>query len=350
MTRRRLIYINTLRLLLLALSVLLVRVLMAQGTGVRITVDQAGRGDFRFIQAAINSLPDSGAVPRIIFIRKGIYREKLYLEKHNIILHGEDRDATIITQDIARDEWRCIHNDDWGAATVNIDGNDIGLMNLTVANEYGFKKKETRVIDCRTDTIHQQKIITATGHQMALRSFRSTRLKALNCRFRSYAGDTVSPWNTGDGMFYFKDCMMEGGVDFYCPRGWAWAENCSFYSNTGVAAIWHDGSGNREQKTVFKNCSFDGFDGFNLGRYHRDAQFFLIGCRFSKNMADRDIYQVPTANHLRWGRRVFYSGCKREGGNYSWFADNLNETSPALTDKDITVDWLFKGLWKPDRI
>jgi pectinesterase len=67
-------------------------------------------------------------------------------------------------------------------------------------------------------------------------------------------------------MFYFKDCLMEGGVDFYCPRGWAYAENCTFFANTGPASIWHDGTGNIDFKTVLKNCKFDGYDGFKLGR------------------------------------------------------------------------------------
>ena len=53
---------------------------------------------------------------------------------------------------------------------------------------------------------------------MALRTMNCTRLKAINCHFRSLAGDTVSPWETENGMWYFKDCVMEGGVDFYCPR------------------------------------------------------------------------------------------------------------------------------------
>jgi pectinesterase len=346
--KRHSLYINSLRVLLLALTVLLVTCIVAQPPTKKIVVDINGKGDFVSIQAAINSLADSSATPRIIFIKKGIYREKLYIEKHNIVFEGEDRDNTIITQDIARDEWRCDHSDDWGVATMNLDGNDITLKNLTIANDYGFNYKEPRVVACKSDTVTHQKTITNRGHQMALRSIKSTRLKAVNCRFRAYAGDTVSPWNTVDGMFYFKNCIMEGGVDFYCPRGWAWAENCSFYANTGSAAIWHDGSGNEDHKTILKNCSFDGFEGFNLGRYHRDAQFILLGCSFSKNMSDRDIFLVPTTNIIKWGRRVYYQDCKRDGGNYAWFSDNLKDAG--LSAADITTDWLFKNKWHPEKI
>ncbi len=311
----------------------------------KIVVAANGSGDYKTIQAAINSLPDSSVNPRIIFIKKGIYSEKIFIEKSNIIFEGEDRVKTIITQDIARDEWRCDHPDDWGVATMNVNGNDITLKNLTIANDYGFNVKENKIIDCAADTVTYKKTITTGGHQMALRTMKATRLKAINCHFRAYAGDTVSPWNTTTGMFYFKDCLMEGGVDFYCPRGWAWAENCRFYSNTGPAAIWHDGSGNEDSKTVLVNCKFEGYDGFMLGRYHRDAQFYLINCDFAKNMKDAEIYLVPTTNNIQWGKRIYYSNCHREGGNnFSWYNDNL---PVGLKETDITVKWVFGNRWNP---
>ena len=75
-------------------------------------MDLNGKGDFKSIQAALNSLPDSAATARVIYIKKGIYNEKVYIKKHNVSLVGEDREKTIITQSIARDEWRCLHKDD----------------------------------------------------------------------------------------------------------------------------------------------------------------------------------------------------------------------------------------------
>ena len=313
----------------------------------RIVVDHSGKGDFKTIQGAINSLPDSSATSRIIFIKKGTYTEKLYIEKPNIILEGEDRETTVITAAIARDEWRCGHNDDWGVATMNVGASDITLKNLTITNSYGFDFKE-QTIYCPLDTsAGKLKKMRKDGHQMALRvTNNATKLKAVNCHFTAYGGDTVSPWEVNNGMWYFKDCIMEGGVDFYCPRGWAWAENCEFISHTGPAAIWHDGSGNEDSKTVLMNCMFRGYDGFMLGRYHRDAQFYLVNCSFAKNMKDTDIYLVPTANKIQWGRRIYYYNCHREGGDdYSWYSNNLPSN---ITVNDIRVNWVFKNRWNPE--
>jgi pectinesterase len=312
-----------------------------------IIVDPSGKGNFKSVQAALNSLPGLSKSPRVIFIKKGVYREKIYIEKPNIILKGEDRENTIIAQSIARDQWRCMHNDDWGVATVNIDAGDISLENLTITNNYGFEWKNPDTIYCASDTVGHKKIIQKNGHQMALRTMNGTRIKAINCHFKAYGGDTVSPWNVTEGLFYFKDCVMEGGVDFYCPRGWAYAENCRFIAHSGTAAIWHDGSKYFDSKTVFKNCSFSGFDGFMLGRFHRDAQFYLIDCSFAKNMADKDIYQVAAPNPVLWGKRVYYFNCHRIGGDYAWHKNNL-ETAPGSPDaKQINTEWVFGKKWKP---
>ncbi|TMI94920.1 MAG: pectinesterase [Bacteroidetes bacterium] len=326
--------------LFILITVVLTQLLFAQK---KIIVDPNGSGDFKTIQEAINSLSDSSKTPRTIRIRKGVYKEKLFIEKSNIVFEGEDKEKTIITAAIARDEWRCEHKDDWGVATMNVRANDITLLNLTIVNSFGFDFKEEKVIDCPLDSVNKQKKIGKDGHQMALRAMSCTRLKAVNCHFRSLAGDTVSPWETENGMWYFKDCVMEGGVDFYCPRGWAWAENCEFIAHGGPAAIWHDGSGNQDSKTVLVNCSFKGYDGFMLGRYHRDAQFYLINCLFADNMKDSAIYRVPTNNVIQWGHRVYYYNCHRKARDYKWFADNIKKE---LANK-INVAWVFGNRWKP---
>jgi unsaturated rhamnogalacturonyl hydrolase len=313
----------------------------------KIIVSPDGKGDFRSIQGALNSLSKTSVIPRTILIRDGNYNEKLYIEKDNVVLEGESRKNTIITSSIARDEWRCTHMDDWGVATINVDANDITLKNLTVTNSFGFDFTSESTIPCPSDTVTGEKKLTRNSHQMALRTMYSTRLKAINCHFRAFGGDTVSPWEVDNGMWYFRDCVMEGGVDFYCPRGWAWAENCEFIAHGGTAAIWHDGSKHKDSKTVLKNCRFSGYDNFYLGRYHRDAQFFLIDCVFAANMRDSSIYRVPTSNILQWGHRVYYYNCRKESGrDYSWYANNLpGEIKP----EDLTVIKVFNHSWDPTK-
>ena len=318
-----------------------------------IVVDQRGGADFVSIQDAINSLSETASAPRIIYIKAGVYKEKLFVEKNFVSLVGEDKNTTILTISLARDIWRCENDDDWGVATINLKSNDIVLENLTITNTYGFENQnnpEPAHIDCQKDTLKPFKEVRNNGHQMALRSFTTTRLVAKNCIFRAYGGDTVSPWNTEDGFFFFKDCIMEGGVDFYCPRGWAWAENCLFIAHGNTAAIWHDGSKYEGSKTVLVNCVFTGEPGFKLGRYHRDAQFYIINGRFSKEMADAPIYLNPSnpQNEIKWGRRVYFYNAVKEGPWFSWLANNLSTAKGNLKPENITLSWLFGGKWMPD--
>lgn len=328
--------------------------LSAQNSSKTIVVDIAGKGDFTSIQDAINSMPDNASLPRVIYIRKGVYKEKLFIEKNFISLVGEDKNTTQLVISLARDVWRCENPDDWGVAAINLKGNDIVLENLTITNRFGFdniNNKEGIHIDCPADSLNHYKTVKRDGHQMALRSFGTTRLIVRNCILRAFGGDTVSPWNTDNGMFYFKDCLMEGGVDFYCPRGWAFAENCDFVAHGNVAAIWHDGSKFKDSKTVLVNCRFRGDDGFKLGRYHRDAQFYLINCLFAKNMADAPVYLNPShpQNVIQWGHRVYFYHSHKEGGDYAWHADNLQTAEGSPTADQININWTFAGKWHPSQ-
>lgn len=317
-----------------------------------VVVDANGKGDFTSIQDAINSLPIKASEERIIYIRNGVYREKIFIDKDLVSLIGENKNETQLVISLARDVWRCENKDDWGVATINLKGSDLVLENLTITNSFGFdniNNKEGIHIDCLEDSANHFKTVRRDGHQMALRSFGTTRLIVRNCILRAYGGDTVSPWNTENGMFYFKDCVMEGGVDFYCPRGWAYAENCEFIAHGNVAAIWHDGSKYKDSKTVLVNCRFSGDDGFKLGRYHRDAQFYFINCSFAKNMADAPVYLSPSnpQNTIQWGRRVYFYNSHRDGGDYAWHKDNLETAEGNPKAPQITKEWTFAGKWKP---
>jgi PelA/Pel-15E family pectate lyase len=316
-----------------------------------LTVALDGSGDFPTIQAAVNSLPASATQQRVIRIKKGTYKEKVFIDgKDHITLQGESEKGVVITIAQANAIFRCdpATANDWTIATVSLRNSpDITLEKLTVMNTYGTEATGPVTIDCPSDPTGK-KLIKKSDHQMALFTGKgTTRLTVKNCTFRTLGNDTVSPWDAQAGMYYFKDCTLEGSVDFYCPRGWAYAENCRFICHNMNAAIWHDGSGSKDAKTVLKNCTFEGDDDFKLGRYHTESQFYLIDCQFPKNMADADIYAAPSGKGTpQWGRRVYYAGCHRQGGDYAWHRDNLTTAENAPKAKQIDAAWTFGGQWK----
>lgn len=48
------------------------------------------------------------------------------------------------------------------------------------------------------------------------------------------------------------------------------------------------------------------------------------------------------------GERYYYAGCRRRGGDYAWFGDNLASAPGAPDEADITPVWTFGGRWDPE--
>ncbi len=298
-----------------------------------IIVDAAGSGEFRSVQQALDAVRDSQSVSVIIQVRNGVYNEKLFIIRSNVTIVGENRDSTRIVAAVLREEWNAAHNgSDWGAGVVNIDTGvtDVTLANLTVHNNHGSLYG------------------THNKHQFAIRGA-GTRIILLYCNVISDGGDALSLWNKQNGMYYHYNCYFEGWVDFVCPRGWCYITQSRFFGRNLSASIWHDGDADRRQKFVITDSYFDGVPGFPLGRNHRDGQFFLVNCRFSETMTDRPIYHPEGSKSTwRWGARHYFHNCSRDGGNYTWFADNLHLADGAPEPENITAAWAFDGMWDPE--
>ena len=73
---------------------------------VYLIVAKDGTGDFTTIQDALNSLPTKNQNPYTIFIKDGIYNEKIFIEQSNLIICGESRENTIIEFAELRKNWR----------------------------------------------------------------------------------------------------------------------------------------------------------------------------------------------------------------------------------------------------
>lgn len=73
-------------------------------------VSQDGRGDFTTIGSALEALPSySGRV--VIYIREGIYEEKIRIDRDEVTLRGENRTRTRIQYAQKRHDWEA--NRDW---------------------------------------------------------------------------------------------------------------------------------------------------------------------------------------------------------------------------------------------
>ncbi len=310
-----------------------------------ITVAADGSGDFTTVQQALESISDENRDRIIIFIKDGIYNEKVRIDESCITLRGQSRTGTRIEFSQGNEEFTRL-GDNLGRAVVNINGDDVVLENLTIRNTHGVIGPHAFAVYGRGD-----------------------RTVIIDCDVFSDGADTLSLWRGEVGRYYHARLNIRGSVDFVCPRGWCYMTDCTFYQvNPGAsAAIWHDGSKNQDMKFVLRNCRFDGVEGWILARHHHDAQFFLLDCKFSAAMRDlqpkRVIYPIGNKTQTQadiqrnreldksnlWGERTYFYNCHRDGGDYPWHTDNITSASGSPKPDQITAAWTFAGTWDPER-
>ena len=308
-----------------------------------ITVAQDGSGDFKTVQEAVASIPRDNHERMIVLVKDGHYKEKVRVDASCVTLRGQSRAGTRIEFPQLMDDFTQ-HPDNLGRAVLNVHGDNFVLENITVANTAG-------VIGTHAFAIYGD----------------GDRTVVLDSDVTSEGNDTVSLWKGASGRYYHARCNFRGSVDFVCPRGWCYVTDCNFSEVKNTAAVWHDGHLDQDMKYVLRNCRFDGVDGFVLARHHADAQFYFLDCKFTKAMADRPprrvIYPLGNApatdadrqrnadydKRNLWGERAYFFNCHREGGDYDWFKDNLDQAPGAPKPNEITPSWTFAGKWDPER-
>ena len=308
--------------LLLLLSV--VSAAWAQERQDTIVVSRDGTGNFRTLQEAIESARAFMDYTVTIYVRNGVYKEKVIVPSwvENIDIIGEDRDKTIITYD---DHANINKMGTFRTYTVKVEGSDITFKNLTIENN-----------------------AAQLGQAVALHT-EGDRLKFINCRILGNQ-DTIY---TGAKFtrLYFKDCYIDGTTDFIFGPSTALFEDCIIHSkrNSYVTAA----STPKEAKYgyVFKHCKLTaepGVDKVYLGRPWRPYAYTLfIECELGKHI-------VPAGWH-NWGKQsneetARYMEYKNTGEGAN--ASERVAWSKQLTKKEaeaVTVDAIFRtqSNWNP---
>jgi pectinesterase len=169
-------------------------------------VAQDGTGDYTTIQDAINHSPAFPYRRVIIHIKNGIYKEKVKIPECNpsISLIGESKENTIITYDDYFNKINIGRNSTFYTYTFLVEGDDFIAQNLTIKNAAG-----------------------PVGQAVAL-SLNANRALISNCNI---LGNQDTLYVTGtDNKQYFKDCYIEGTVDFIFGKATALFENCTLHS------------------------------------------------------------------------------------------------------------------------
>lgn len=227
----------------------------------KITVKKDGTGDFCTVTEAFALAEKLPAEQKVeIFIGAGIYKEKLSLDKDNVMLIGEGMEETVLTYG------------DYGYFLMP-DGKKLGTFRsytmyvhsamfeakkLTIANTAGYGSGIGQAValyaDCRKLIMEDCRLL---GRQDTL--FTAPLPESV-----IEPGGFRGPGENGprvNGTHYYKSCYIEGDVDFIFGGATAYFEECEIHSlDRGeevngyvTAASTPEG---REYGYVFDRCRF----------------------------------------------------------------------------------------------
>ena len=217
-------------------------------------------GDFTTIQAAVNAAPDSGAVIRI---RPGVYREVVHVDKPGIQLRGETEDPAKVVLVFGNSAASTCGTS--CSATLFVTGKDFVASEMTIANDYS-----------KTNDVPSQAVAVSVRGDRAV--FRRVRLLgAQDTLYASSNGCMKDGSTCVTARQYYRDCYIEGHVDFIFGDAKAVFDHCEIRSIPHIAGGYLTAQSNtkpgQDAGYVFDHCRLTAEDGVGkvyLGRPWRE--------------------------------------------------------------------------------
>lgn len=202
-----------------------------------ITVAQDGSGDYKTVQKAFDAIPSNNHKPFLIFIKDGIYKEKLVLDstKSFVTLLGEDQFSTILTYDDHTGK-RSPQGDTISTYTSQSfleAACNFTAKNITFQNDAGFSAGQAVAIQITGD-----------------------KARFFNCRFVGNQ-DVLFP-SKANTRQYFDHCYIEGTTDFIFGPSIAWFEGCHINSKKNSHITAASTPKENQFGYVFNNCVLTG--------------------------------------------------------------------------------------------
>lgn len=310
------------RTLTLLFSLMLAVVAFAKPYDYIVAID--GSGDFKTVQEAVNAVADSSDKISVIYIKNGIYKEKIIVPaaKKNIKFIGEDKNKTILTYD------------DY-ASKLGANGKNIGTSGSSSIYIYsdGFSA-ENITFENSAGTVGQAVAVWVAGDKAHFK----------NCRFLGFQ-DTLYTYGAGSHQFY-EDCYIEGTTDFIFGSATALFKNCEIFCKKGGQFITAASTPQTSKYGyVFLNCKIFGQDGISyyLGRPWRPyAKVVYINC-------EMPAFIKPQGWDF-WGKEenkttAFYAEYQNSGPGFKpksrvkWSHQLSDEQAKDYTPNNILGNW-----------
>ena len=303
-----------------------------------ITVAKDNSGDFNSIQQAVDSIP--AGTPETIYIKKGIYKERVEVRKNNISFVGESTDDTIITESYYA---RMIMPDGskrgtFRSYTFFVYADNFTASNLTFENAAGFGDEFGQAIAVYAEgdniTFRNCKIL---GHQDTLFT---GPLPMKEKQPGGFTGPTIDGIRRVVHQLY-EDCYIAGEIDFIFGSATAYFKNCTLFAlnrNQEINAFYTAPSTYEGQAFgyVFESCTFTGNcppKSVALSRPWRiHAKTVVLNCSYSDQIIDEGFtdWNKPESHET-----VYYAEYNGHGEGFkpekrAAYVHQLNESEAAL--------------------
>lgn len=251
------------------------------------TVAKDGSGDYKFIQDAIDAMRVYPLAPITLYIKNGVYNEKIELPATNtdVVFIGESVDKTVITFNDYSGRGK---HTTFTSFTAKISGNRFRAENITFANSAG-----------------------PVGQAVAL-YVDADRAVFKNCKF---LGNQDTIFAAGEAARqYFVDCYIEGTTDFIFGPSTAVFQRCAIRAKSNSFITAASTTPGKKFGYVFLDCKItadSSITKLHLGRpWRAAAKTAFIRCELPK--------QIVPEGWNNWGNAanestVFYAEYKNTG-------------------------------------
>lgn len=286
------------------------------GRAADIVVDRAGRGDFRNIAEAIDSLRKSPHEREItVFIRDGFYKEKLELtpDINNVRFVGESRDGVVINYDdhAAIDDMRTFKT-----YTFKISGSDLSFSDLTIENS-----------------------ALPLGQAVALHT-EGDRIVFRNCAFRGDQ-DTIYAGESGSRLL-FDGCYIEGTTDFIFGPATACFVDCDIFCKKNSYITAPNTPADQRYGLIFDHCrvtTAEGVDVVYLGRPWRPYGMALfMNCTLGEGIAAAGWDNWRNSENEKTARFMEYGNTGAVADRVAWSSALTAEQAAEYTLAQILGD------------
>ncbi len=298
----------------------------------KIIVDKSG--EIKTINEALQLCKKySDEKKKEIYIKNGLYKEKVIITQKNISLVGENRDKVIIYyDDCAYDKFSDGENlGTFRSSTVFSTGDYLRLKNLTMKNTGGDGEKvgQTVAFFSNGDLCKVVNCNFISNQDTLLLG--PIPLDAKGARPYEYTSDIV------EKRSYFYNCYIQGDVDFIFGGGSAVFEKCQLNSNNKNKLInGYVTAASTDQNNpvgfIFYKCKFTGScekSTVYIGRpWRKFARTVLISCELGEHIFP----QVWSKwNDTDYHLTTFY-------GQYDCFGENYSKDNVAFWSYNLSVE------------